>query len=585
MFQRLRFVVLLLVAAVAARSPGVTEMPPAVRWVPPEAVICVQVTQPEALLGPLTSERTAAIVKALPAYQKTQSSPKFQEVMMLVRFLETALDADWRTALPRLVGGGITFAVCPNDTVLLIVDAKDEDLLRRTHELFVTMARSDAQEKGRPDRVASAKYRGVTHWTFDGEEAHALIGRRLVFSNKLDGLKAALQLRDNPPMPSAATDPGYAAAREAIGSDVAAMAYANLAVLKNIPDLAQAFSQDKSNPLAALFFSGIGESVRSATWMAVGLRTQEDGVTLDARLDGAAAGTTGAATFAQPVKPGQGAGPYLTAPRQIAALSFYRDLYRFYAAKDDLFPERTSELIFFENMMGIFFSGRNLTDEVLAETQPDVRFVVAQQQYDLAIGTPQTQIPAFAVVLRLRDPEAFDEVVEEAYQKALGLINFTRGQQAMPGLIIDRPVHNGTKFTTAYFSTADLEDNDSLPTRFNFRPSLALPGDYLILSSTEALARDLIDAAANEATGRPEPLAGIHSAAAVNGVQLASILQANYDTLVRQNMVKEGSTQEAAESQIDVLISLARLVKRVELTVGSSDRMTRGRLGLKLNLN
>ena len=33
-----------------------------------------------------------------------------------------------------------------------------------------------------------------------------------------------------------------------------------------------------------------------------------------------------------------------------------------------LFPERTSGLIFFENMMGIFFTGRDLTSEVLAET-------------------------------------------------------------------------------------------------------------------------------------------------------------------------------------------------------------------------
>ena len=41
-------------------------------------------------------------------------------------------------------------------------------------------------------------------------------------------------------------------------------------------------------------------------------------------------------------------------------------MHKFYAAKDTLFPDRTSGLIFFENMMGIFFSGRDLTDEVLA---------------------------------------------------------------------------------------------------------------------------------------------------------------------------------------------------------------------------
>ena len=30
----------------------------------------------------------------------------------------------------KLTGGGITFAICPEDTVILIIDAEDEDILR-----------------------------------------------------------------------------------------------------------------------------------------------------------------------------------------------------------------------------------------------------------------------------------------------------------------------------------------------------------------------------------------------------------------------------------------------------------------------
>ena len=46
------------------------------------------------------------------------------------------------------------------------------------------------------------------------------------------------------------------------------------------------------------------------------------------------------------------------------------------------------------------------------------------------------KLPGFAVVLQLRDPAKFQEVMEEAWQKAIGLVNFTRGQKALPGLII-----------------------------------------------------------------------------------------------------------------------------------------------------
>jgi hypothetical protein len=301
-------------------------------------------------------------------------------------------------------------------------------------------------------------------------------------------------------------------------------------------------------------------------------------------VDGKAVAPTSPAAFALPKEPGEGVLPNLSVPRRIAAMTLYRDLHQFYAAKDELFPERTSGLIFFENMMGIFFSGRDLTNEVLAETWPELRFVVAEQEYDPAIGTPQVKLPAFAAILRLRNPERFNEVVEEAWQKAVGLINFTRGQQAMPGLIIDRPVYGQTKFTLAYFSTAQVEDRMKLESRFNLRPSLAMPGDYLVLSSTDGLARDLIDALYRQKAATIKPLAETHSLLEIDGGQLASVLQANRGVLVRGDMIKKGTTQQEAETGIDMLITLAKLVERVELRIGTHEGLTQARLETKLNL-
>lgn len=378
----------------------------------------------------------------------------------------------------------------------------------------------------------------------------------------------------------------YRKAQEAGGAEPAARAFITLnsGLIKGIRDLMEFLNQDKSNPLTALFFSGIVDAMRNSEWLWLGLDVEERGLTLRACMDGKAIDPMSAAAFAQPNKPEQGVMPNLRVPRRTAAFSFYRDLHHFYSAKDDLFPERTSGLIFFENMMGIFFSGRDLTDEVFIETKPEIRFVVAEQEYDQEWGTPQVQVPAFALILRLRDAEEFDEVIEEAWQKAVGLMNFTRGQQAMPGLIIDRPIHNGTKFTMAYFSKAGLDETEKLDTRFNFRPSLAMPEDYLILSSTDTLARDLIDALTLEAKGPRRPLPGIHSMAELDGEQLASILRANYESLVRNNMVEEGNTQEEAEAGIDLLTALASIAKNVNLSIGTRNEFTVARLRLELNL-
>jgi len=559
-------------------------LPPAAQWIPQDAVISLELSRPKALLELFAGEKAIAVVTALPVYKKLASGPKFQEFLNLVNFLEIALDTDWRTGLAKLTGGGISFAVCPKDTVLLIIDAEDEHMLERLHEIFLNMARSEAAKQGQANRVASTQYQDITAWTFNGKEAHAIIGKRLIIANRPEGLKAVLERRAEAGGAPLASNPAYQASRRTAGPDAVATFFADLKPLMQIPNIAQLLEQQRKNPLAALVFAGIVEAVRDSNWLALGLYIQDNMLIFRASADGEIVAQTSPAAFALPKEPGEGVLPNLSVPRRIAAATLYRDLHQFYAAKDELFPERTSGLIFFENMMGIFFSGRDLTNEVLAETTPGIRLVVAEQEYDAAIGTPQIKLPAFAAILRLRHPEQFNEVVEEAWQKAVGLINFTRGQQALPGLIIDRPVHRETKFTVAYFSALQIEDRTKLDQRFNLRPALAMPGEYLILSSTEGLARDLMDALSRETERTARPLAETHSRVEIEAGRLASVLEANRETLVRGNMIKKGSTQEQAETEFDMLIALLKFVERVELNIGTDEGLTHAGLRMKLDL-
>jgi hypothetical protein len=559
-------------------------LPPAAQWVPQDAVISVELSDPKALLDLFAGERAIKFVTSLPVYQKQASNPKFTEFLGVVRYLETTLGTDWRTGLAKLTGGGVTFAICPEDTVILIVEAQDEQMLNQLHEIFLNFAKTEADKQGQPGRVASRQYQDVTAWTFDGKEAHAIIGRRLVMANRPEGLKAVLERRAETGGESLASKPTYRTAKSKIGSGAVVTVFADLKLLMQIPEVSELLERQSKNPLAALAFAGIVESVRDSNWLVLGLDIQDSTLILRPLIDGKAVAQTGPAAFALPKEAGDGALPNLSVPRRIAALTLYRDLHEFYAAKDELFPERTSGLIFFENMMGIFFSGRDLTNEVLAETKPDLRFVVAEQEFDSAVGTPRIKLPAFAAVLRLRHPEQFREVAEEAWQKALGLINFTRGQQALPGLIIDRQVQRETRFTMAYFSTAQIEDKTNLDTRFNIRPALAMPEEYLILSSTDGLARDLIDSLNHEKEQTVKPLAETCSVVEIEGGRLASILEANRGALVRGDMIKKGSTQEQAEAGIDMLITAVKLIDRVELSIGTHEGLTQARLEMKLNM-
>ena len=570
-------VVLALLLIVLALQTTAAALPPANQWIPKNAVISIEVSDSKKLIDLFTGKEATAAAEALPAYKSLMASPKSQELLTMLGFIEGALETDWRTGIAKLTGGGITFAICPNEIVVLIIDTEDERMLNKLHDIFLNNAYNNSQA-GEIDDI-----KDVRAWTFDGKEAHAIIGKRLVFANSVEGLKTVLALRGKDAGENLTSKPAYHTAKEAAGPDSAATIFAELAILKYIPDISALLQKTSNNPLAALAFAGIVEAVKNSTWLGCGLDVEDSGLVLRASLDGKADNPKSPAAFALPNKPGQGALPNLSVPRRLASMSLYRDLHEFYASKDELFPERTGGLIFFENMMGIFFSGRDLTNEVLAQTEPQVRLVVAEQEYDPAIGTPQVKLPAFALVLKLKDAEKFDIVAEEAWQKAVGLINFTRGQQAMPGLIIDRPTQGDTRFTVAYFSTVDIEDKTKLDQRFNFRPSIAMPADYLVLSSTDGLARDLVDALNREAKAQTAALPNTHSLLQINADQVASILKANRQALVSGDMVKKGTTREQSEAGIDLMISLVELAKELKFSIAAHEFLTQAQLELKLD--
>ena len=89
-----------------------------------------------------------------------------QQALTMVKFFQTKYQVDLPTMLEKLLGGGITLALGPNDAALLIVDGQDEKMVAEIHEFFRTIAKGEASKQGSPDRVASADYRGVTGWTF-----------------------------------------------------------------------------------------------------------------------------------------------------------------------------------------------------------------------------------------------------------------------------------------------------------------------------------------------------------------------------------------------------------------------------------
>jgi hypothetical protein len=87
-----------------------------------------------------------------------------------------------------------------------------------------------------------------------------------------------------------------------------------------------------------------------------------------------------------------------------------------------------------------------------------------------------------------------------------------------------------------------------------------------------------------EAATGIKALADTHSLVEVSVSQLSSILTANRESLVRQNMIDDGNTRQQAETQIDLLLTIVKHLGLVELSLGAHDGQTHANLELTPNL-
>ncbi|NMC19501.1 MAG: DUF3352 domain-containing protein [Thermogutta sp.] len=537
------------------------------KWIPAEAVAAVMVSHPADLLRKL--DETPAIRELESGLRLAELLERNQELRQLraaVSLLEGQLQSDWKTILGDMTAGGLVLAVLPDNQVVVIVEARDAEVLRKVNDFVLNLARLDPGNAGKREAVREAEYRGVRGWALSPEESHAVIDRRLVLCNSAELLRRIIDQAQDGGEGLAGSAQFKAAVASLPASDIGV--FVDFRLFRDLPQVQEGLRQARS-PLSVLFLAGLTEALGGADWLALGLAYEDESVRCALRSGGDTALCKDFG-FAMPASPGEGVLPNLDVPGRIMALTMYRDLRDFYARKNELFPERTSGLIFFENMMGIFFSGRNFTDEVLTELDPHVRIVVARQQFTPETGVPEVQIPALAVVFRMRNPQRFGPIVEEGWQKALGLINFVRGQDAQPGLILDRMEYQGVKYTVSYFSTVDEDLSQPLPMRFNFRPVVIAQGEDLILASSEGLGKSIMDAIRASADS-DRPLPDVSALLETDLAAVAQVIEDNREALIRQNMLAKGREREEAVKEWEHLKRAVELFGKSVVKVGVHD--------------
>lgn len=259
---------------------------PVAQWVPQDAVLALEISQPKAVLDLAIDPQMIQTVTSMPIYRKAAKETRLREFLTGISFLEARLDVSWPEALHKLLDGGVLLSVHPDRGVLLITEAKDESLLRELHEVIVAIAKGEARKAGHPDRVVSKEYQGVTVWSFGGEGAHAIAGDRFILANRPALLQAALDLRAKVCHESLASLPAFQAARRAAGSDALGLAFVNLEAFVGQLPRVQKVLKPSDDPMAALLFSSVTGAMRRANWLGLALGIDEQGLTLKATANG-----------------------------------------------------------------------------------------------------------------------------------------------------------------------------------------------------------------------------------------------------------------------------------------------------------
>ncbi len=405
---------------------------------------------------------------------------------------------------------------------------------------------------------------GTTVTSFGERVCLARLGKTLAVSDDLDFRREAADLRASAAGGLHQTT-SFRAARSSVPPGALGFVFTDLKQVAATRPNGRAIPDRFENVLGALFFADLAPALRAAPYAIATLSLESNGALIDVRV------------------PGDGSKPAATppariprVPRLLGTLSLNRDLTTLWRSRETLLEtEALSGLAQFNTIMGVFFAGKQFGEDVLPEIASDLLFVSARQEWPAGEAAPAVKIPAFALVLHLRDAKRFGQRMEVAFQTTMGVVNADRGQKGLDPFSVRTTTEEGVDVTTARALPAASGSKPG--PEANYTPSVALVGDRFIVSSTRTLGVDLVRAYLRGELDA-SPVADRLLLAA------ASIYEALHETeenLVAGEMLKKGSSRDEASRSIQMLLGLVRLFDAGEILPSSQA----GFLGLRARVS
>ena len=563
---------------------------------PESIVFYAEVTHPRQLVNTILQHPLRHRLETVDRYREALNSKEYRQLKAAVRTVETELDKKWPEILASLTDGGLSLAFDADSSgFALLAKADDPQTPEKLRDVFLTVVRGMTQLQGKPDPVTTANYRGVQVNAFN-EIKFAIVRDWLVLTNQsklgrqvvdrlLDGAAApgdptlSLDTGSDPLSPRPLGDSGqdlarnerFQAARRQLPHEPSGWMFADVETIRNRGVAEQLFRGRSGNPLIELIVGGLLSNLQRTPWAAAAFEVQASHVRLTVASPHDATWVEASRNFYFGPH-GTGVAPeLLSAQDAVLTLSTYRDVADLWLHADELFdPNVTDGFAQAESALSTLFSGKEFGEEVLGAVRPEIQLVVTRQNFGDRLPQPAIKLPAFAIVLRLKEPEAVRDDFRRTFQSLMGFLNVVGAMNAQPQL--DFAVEKGESqqiLTSSFVAESGGQQSRQAAVNFNFSPAVAFIGERMVVSSDTRLARDL--GGRRDEGGEGGAHSRSNTQARFDPGVLHQILVDNRSQLIAQNMLEEGNSNEEAAQEVDALLQIVHCFRLATLRLDTGN--------------
>lgn len=536
---------------------------------PANAAVVVEVRQPQALAQHALLRRALAILDRSRAFQAALGSPDLDLVRDAISQVETEFGIPALQILDSCAGEGIwasAVAETPAE-ICVIVTGREPDRVARLPAVTLSLARRMLAGRGivPPDPTARTYEQHTYHQI--GDACYAVVGRRWLLSNREASLKAMLDRLDGrQPLTSTGT-PKLLTTPAGNGAGVSVAA--DLKILQKQPGLAAAFKWPPPQLGLVIAAGGWFDLVQRSDHVVAELDFANDAVQAHVRLPAPPTSLTPGTVGYFASEPATSAAPLLEPARLIYSASWYRDYWKMWEQRDAV-PLK-DDIKKLEQQLASTQTG-NLgysAFDILRLLGPHFRFVVTRptpSPYRVAVTD---RLPEFAIVFDVRNEAEFREKVLPPIQRILGIVAIT-----------NKMIAQNTPYKTAEVSAMKFAEDaasvmNSDRVRYNFEPTYSLTRGHLVVGSTGAIVRSLIDeldrlqaAPVTQSPSAPGPT----ERQVLRFGELAGVVEDVHGLSLRNAVLNDGLTIAEAGAELGILQQLVSALGQLQVQAGFDPR-------------